>query len=158
MFVFLHPLYIRDISCFCNVTAEWGSIEKTASKVVSSLYLKTHENFYAKMVRGQKVDKLENCDDRTSYFSTEKVMNNLETECIEIKDTWLPSSSSLPAPSPSSKQLGQCPRTQPGTQKKGHAQHHTAQRYFFSFLVSRCSYSPTIQQCRKWERSQYCNN
>lgn len=42
--VFLHPLYTRDTSCFCNVTAIWGSIENTARQVVSSHYLKT-ENF-----------------------------------------------------------------------------------------------------------------
>lgn len=118
MFVFLHPLYTRDISCFCNVTAVWGSIENTARKVVSSHYLKTHENFYAKKVRGQKVDKLEKCNDKTSYYSAENITNNLEAEWIETKGIWLPSSFSLPAPSPSSKQLGQCLRTQPGTQRR----------------------------------------
>ena len=143
MFVFLHPLYTCDISCFCNVTAVWESIENTARKVVSSYYLKTHENFYAKNMRRQKVDKLENRGDRTSYFFTENVAINLESECIVMKDIRLPCSFSLPVPSPSSKQLGQRPRTQPGTQRR--AMHSTAlHRVISLFSLSSDSLIPLL--------------
>lgn len=78
---------------------------------------KSHLNFYAKNVGGQKVSKPVNYENRTSYSSTHTDAQNtdsLETECIEWKINGYPhiSSSTLP---PYSKQKRQLPRTLPGT-------------------------------------------
>lgn len=106
------------------------------------LVFKSHVNSYSEKVRGQKVDNPENCDYRTSKFSTANVTDNLEMECTQMKDKCLSSSFSTPAFSPSSKQIRQLPRTQSETQRW--VMHSTTwhRGILFCFLVSRLSYSP----------------
>lgn len=139
VFVSLHPLYIRDTSCFCNITAVWGSAENTARTAIHS-----HSNLMWISILRKWEDKkyiiLKTVITEKVIFP-QQLLLNLETECIQMKDKWFSSSFSTPAFSPSSKQIRQLPRTQSETQRWVTRSTIWHIGILFCFLVSRLSYS-----------------
>lgn len=72
------------------------------------------------------MDKLEICDDTTTYFPTGIVTNNLERGCTKIKHRCMPFPAPPPVPPHPANSYRATSQDATRNSEKSHAQHHSA--------------------------------